>query len=92
MYFHFSYTDEVWFVLINSQALIWFLETTMTVLSYYLKNGLSLGRLVLVSYPERGVGVRLDWHQSPYLCSITMMSSQHQVMSKLYCKVTWRDL
>jgi len=31
---HFIDTDELWFMLIDPQALIWFWETTMTVLSY----------------------------------------------------------
>jgi len=61
-----------------------FSETTMTVLSCYcLKNG----RLVLVSYPERGLGMRPDWYQSHYICSIQMMSSWHQVTSKFCCWV-----
>ena len=38
----------------------------MTVVSYCLING----GLVLVLYPDRGVGVRLDWYQSHYLCSV----------------------
>ena len=69
-------------------GLIWFWETTMTVISYCLKNG----RLVLVSYPERGLRMRLDWYQSHYICSIQTMSSWHQVTSKFCCWVIWHDL
>jgi len=54
MYFHFIDTDELWFMLIDPQGLIWFWE------SYCLKNG----RLVLVSYPKRGLGMKLDWYIS----------------------------
>jgi len=42
------------------------------VLSYCLKKG----RLVLVSYPERGMGMRQDWYQSHYLCSRQMMRTR----------------
>jgi len=73
---------------VNPQALIWFWETTMTVLSYCLKNG----RLVPVLYPERGLGVRLDWYQSHYLWSMQMMSSWYQVMSKSCRWKIWHDL
>ena len=65
----------------NPQALFWYWETTMTV---QIKNG----RLVLVSYPERGLGM----YQSHYLWSVQMMSSPHQVTSQLCCWVIWHEL
>jgi len=38
-YFYCLDTDELWFMLIDLQALTWFWESTWTVISYCLKNG-----------------------------------------------------